>query len=153
MNNLRIKKCFVLFTSITASFANYKWVGLCPARNDDKSANLTPIKSKYVSVDLSEQCLHILTNGYWLNWLNGSTKMQDIESLFKFHSHFYNVQKNYIVNHRRIKLRWKNKLFMSLNAINVKTHPYWSKGFLIHRQYRSYPTLGQEVVDVKFQVL
>ena len=37
------KRLFILFTSITASFANYNHVGLCTTRNEDKSVILTHI--------------------------------------------------------------------------------------------------------------
>ena len=35
------KKTFIQFTSITALFANYKRMGLCPTQNKDKSVILT----------------------------------------------------------------------------------------------------------------
>ena len=37
----KIKRHFIQFKSITALFANYKHVGLCPTWNEDKSVSLT----------------------------------------------------------------------------------------------------------------
>ena len=41
LNTITIKIRSIQFTSITALFANYKHVGLCPTRNGDKSVSLT----------------------------------------------------------------------------------------------------------------
>ena len=61
---------------------------------------MLPSASKYVSMNFSEQCLHILNNNDPLHGLKGSTKMQKRESLSKYQSCFYNLQMNYDVNHR-----------------------------------------------------
>ena len=42
------KRRFILFMSIIASFANYKRVGLCPTRNEDKSVSLTVFRQERV---------------------------------------------------------------------------------------------------------
>ena len=39
LNTLIIKRRFICFTSITASFDNYERMGLCPTRNEDNSTN------------------------------------------------------------------------------------------------------------------
>ena len=54
--------------------------------------------------------------------MKGSTKMKNRESLFKYKSHIYNVQRKSDVNHRCMKMIWNNKLFPSLNVINGKAY-------------------------------
>ena len=44
-----------------------------------------------------------------------------------------------------MRIIWNNKYFPPLNVINGKTHPYRSKGFLRHYNYRSDPKLYQGV--------
>ena len=61
------------------------------------------------------------------NGLKGITNMQKRESLFKYQSSIYNVQKNSDVNHRGMKIRRNNKLFPSLNLINGKIISVWYK--------------------------
>ena len=63
------------------------------------------------------------------------------KSLFKYHSTFYNVQRNDDVNHRGMKLRW-NKIFPSLNVLNRKLSLHGSKGVLRHYHYRSDTKIG-----------
>ena len=46
-------------------------------------------------------------------------------------------------------MRWRNKLFPSLNAINGKTFPYASKGILRHNHYQSGPKLGPGIVSIR----
>ena len=53
----------------------------------------------------------ILNNKERLNGLKGSTTMQNIESLLKYQSRIYNVQRNSDVNPRGMKIIWNNKLF------------------------------------------
>ena len=60
--------------------------------------------SKDVSVKFADQCIHIINNKEKLNGLKYRTKMQDRESLFKYQSHIYNVQRNYDVKHRGMKM-------------------------------------------------
>ena len=61
--------------------------------------------------------------------------MKKRESLFKYQSRIYNVQRKYDVNHRGMKMRWNNKNFQSLNVINGKMLPYGSKGIIRHYNY------------------
>ena len=61
--------------------------------------------------------------------------MHDRESLFKYQSRFYNVQRKNYVKHRGMKMQWNNKLFPSLNVINGKPSPYGRKVILIHNNY------------------
>ena len=74
--------------------------------------------------------------------------MQQRESLFKYQSHFYNVQRNNNVKHRGMKMRRNNKLFPSLNAISGKPAPYGIKGVIIHYHYRLDPKLGPVIVSI-----
>ena len=55
--------------------------------------------SKAVSIKCADQCVHIINNRDTLNRLKPSTKIQNIESLFKYQSHIYNVQRNSDFNH------------------------------------------------------
>ena len=95
------------------------------ARNDTSKIGIVPSDSKGVYITFLDQCIHILNNKEILNGLKGSTKMQKKESIFKYQSHIYNVQRNYGVNCRVMKMRLK-KRFPSLNVINGKTPPYGS---------------------------
>ena len=70
----------------------------------------------------------MITNSEWLNILKGIRKMQKRESLFKYQSHLYNVQRNDDVKYRGMKLLWNNRLFPLLNIINGKISPYGSRG-------------------------
>ena len=54
-------------------------------------------------------------------------KMQKIQSQFKYQSLIHNVQRNFDVDHRGIKIIRNNKLFLPLNVINEKIFPYSSK--------------------------
>ena len=72
-----------------------------------------------------------------------------MESLFKYQSRLYNVERNNYVNHRGMKMRWNNKTFPSLNDINGKPGPYGRKGVIRYYHYRSYPILGPEIVETK----
>ena len=110
---------------------------------------MLPSASKYFSIKISEQYLHILTNNDRLNGLKGITKMKNGESLFQYQSRFYNVQINYYVNHRGLKLRQNNKLFPSFNAVDRKSPPYGSKGVLRNSHYRSDPKLGPGIVSLR----
>ena len=118
------------------------------ASNNTSNIGMLPSASKDISVKLSYQCINIINNKERLNGLKGSTKMKNMESLFKYQSHIYNVQMNSGVNHRGVKMRWNNKLFPSLNVINVETSPYGSKGILRHNHYWSDPKLGPGIVAI-----
>ena len=83
-----------------------------------------------------------------MNGLKGSTKMQKIQSQFKYQSRKYNVQRNRGVGHRGMKMRFNNKLFPLLNVINEKTSPYASKGILIHYHYWYDPRLVPGIVAI-----
>ena len=61
------------------------------ARNDTPNIGMRPSASKDVSIRFAKQCLHILVNNDRVKKLKGSTKIQEIGSLFKYQSHFYNV--------------------------------------------------------------
>ena len=54
------------------------WIGMIPST------------SKGISVIFSDQCIQILNNKERLNWLEGSKKIQNRESLFKYQSRIYN---------------------------------------------------------------
>ena len=54
------------------------------ASNDTSEVVILPSASKDVSINFSDQCIHILKNKEGLNWTKGSTKMQNRESLFKY---------------------------------------------------------------------
>ena len=84
-----------------------------------------------------------------MNGLRSGTKMKKRESLFKYQSRIYNVQRNSDVIHRAIKMTFKNKLFPSLNVIKGKILPNGSKGILRHYHYRSDPKLGPGIVAVR----
>ena len=75
--------------------------------------------------------------------------MKKRESLFKYQSRIYNVQRKSVVDHRGMKMIWNNKLFPSLNAINGKKSPYSSKGILRHYHYRSDLKLGTVIVAIR----
>ena len=79
--------------------------------NDTTNIGMLPSASKDLSIKFPDQCLHIINNKEIFNGLKGSTKMQKIESQFKYQSLLYNVQKNFDVDHRGKKMRWNNKLF------------------------------------------
>ena len=79
--------------------------------NDTPNIGMLPSSSKEVPIKFSDRCINILNNKERLDVLKGSTKMQNIESLFKYQSRIYNVQSNYDVNHRCMKMRCNNKLF------------------------------------------
>ena len=61
------------------------------ASNDTSNIGMISSDSKYVSIKISEQCLQIINNKDKLNVPEDSTKMQKIESLFKYQSRFYNI--------------------------------------------------------------
>ena len=61
------------------------------AGKDTKNIGMLPSASKYVSIKFAYQCLHIINNKEILNGLKGSTKMQKIQSQFKYQSRIYNV--------------------------------------------------------------
>ena len=62
---------------------------------------------------------------------------------------YINVQINYDVNHRNMKMIRNNKLFPSLNVINGKTTPCASKGGLRHYHHQSDPKLGPGIVAIR----
>ena len=117
--------------------------------NNNTNIGIIPIASKDVFVKFADKFPHILKNKETLNGLKCSTKIQNIESQFKYQSRIYTVQSNSDVNHRGIKMIWNNKLFPSLNVINGKTFPYGSKGILKHYHYRSYPKLGPGIFEIR----
>ena len=67
--------------------------------------------SKDVSITFSDKCLHILNNKEILDGIKGSTKIKSKESLLKYQSLIYNVQSNFNVNHRGMKMISNNKNF------------------------------------------
>ena len=73
------------------------------ASNYNTNIGMIPSASKYVSINFVYQGLHILNNKEILNGIKGSTKMQKMQSQFKYQSRIYNVQKNSYVVHRGIK--------------------------------------------------
>ena len=79
--------------------------------------------SKEVFIKFSDKCINIINDKEGFNGLKGSTKIKNLESLFKYKSRIYNVQGNYDVNHKGIKMIWSNKSFPSLNVINGKISP------------------------------
>ena len=105
------------------------------ASNNTTNIEMLPSASKYVSIKFAGQCLHILNGKEILNGLKGITKMKKRQSQFKYQPHILNVQRNSDVDHRGTKMICNNKLFPSLNVINVKTLPYASKGILRHYHY------------------
>ena len=104
--------------------------------------------SKYISIHFLEHFFHILNNKDGLNGPKGIKKMEKIEPILKYQSLFYNIQSNNSVNPRGIKMRWKNKLFPSLNDINGKSSPYERKGALRYYQYSSEQKLGPSIVSI-----
>ena len=110
---------------------------------------MLPSASKYFSIKISEQYLHILTNNDRLNGLKGITKMKNGESLFQYQSRTYNVQSKSDVNHRGMKMVWNNNHFPSIKFIIGKVLPYGSKRILIHYYYRSDPKLGPGTVLIR----
>ena len=52
--------------------------------NDTSIIGSLPSDSKYFSIKLSKQCLHMINNKDRVNGINGSTKMKKRESLFKY---------------------------------------------------------------------
>ena len=52
--------------------------------NDTKTIGMLPSASKYVSIKISDQCLHIINHKERLNGLKGSAKMQEGQSQFKY---------------------------------------------------------------------
>ena len=71
------------------------------------------------------------------------------ESIFKYQSHIYNVQRNSDVNYIGMQMIWNNKRFPSLNVINGKAYIYVGNGILRHYRYRSDPKLGLGVVVIR----
>ena len=60
------------------------------ASNYTTNIGMLPSASKYVSVKFVDQCLHILNNKETLNGLKVITKMQKIQSQFKYQPRIYN---------------------------------------------------------------
>ena len=60
--------------------------------------------SKDVSIKLADQCIHILNNKERSNELKGSITIKNRESLLKYQSRIYNVQRNSDVDPRGIKM-------------------------------------------------
>ena len=75
--------------------------------------------------------------------------MQTRQSQFKYQSRIYNFQSISDVDHRDMKMGWKNKLFPLLNVINGKTSPYASKRILRHYHYRSDPEVGPGIFFIR----
>ena len=126
-------------------------MGLIGKLSGDDASNIEiiPSFSNDVSIQFEDQCIQIIENKDRLNGLKSSTKMKNIYSLFKYQSHFYNIQRNDDVNHRGIKIRWNNKNFTSLNVINGKTSTYGSKVILRNFHYRPDPKLGPGIVAIR----
>ena len=59
--------------------------------NDTSNIGMIPSASKYVSVNFSEQCLHIISKNDTFNGLKGITKMINIQYQFKFDFIFYKI--------------------------------------------------------------
>ena len=85
--------------------------------NNTTDIGMLPSASKYVSINFADQCLHILNNKEILNRLKGSTKMQKIQSQFKYQSRIYNFQSISDVDHRDMKMGWKKQTFSIINNI------------------------------------
>ena len=83
-----------------------------------------------------------------MNGLKGSTKIKNRESLFKYQSLIYNVQRNSDVNHIGMNMICNNKPFPLLNVIMGKIFPYGRKGILRHNHYRSDTKLGSVIVAI-----
>ena len=115
---------------------------------DNTKIVMLPSALRHVSINFADQCLHILNNKEILNGIKGNKKMEKIESLFKYQSRIYNVQRNSDVNHRCMKMRWNKIFFPSLNVINGKTYTYVRKGIIRHYHYRSDPKLGPGIVSI-----
>ena len=75
--------------------------------NDTTNIGMLSSDSKYVFIKVANQCLHILNNKETLNGLKVITKMQKIQSQFKYHSHIYNVQRKSDVDNRGMKIQRK----------------------------------------------
>ena len=118
------------------------------ASNDTSNIGIIPSASKYISIQFSDQYIKNLSNKEIWNGYKGSTKIQKIESLFKYQSRIYNIERNSDVNHRGMKMRCNNKRFPSLHFINSKTSPYGSKIVLRHNHYPSYPKLCPGIVAI-----
>ena len=73
--------------------------------NNTTKIGMIPSALKYDSIKYAYQCLHILNDKEILNGLKCSTKLKNIESLFKYKSRKYNVQRNSGVNLQRYKMR------------------------------------------------
>ena len=58
------------------------------ASNDTLIIEMLPSASKYVSIKFVDQCIQMINNKVRLNGLKGTTKMKNIESLFKYQPHF-----------------------------------------------------------------
>ena len=117
--------------------------------NYTTNIGMLPSASKYFSVKFVDQCLHILNNIERLNGLKGITKKRKTTSQFKYQSRISSVQRNSGVYQRGMKMRWNNKLFLSLNSINGKTSPYASKGILRHYHYRLDVKFGPDIVVIR----
>ena len=64
------------------------------ASNNTSKIGILPSASKGVFIKLAYQCIQIVNNKYWLNGLKVSTKMQKMESLFKYQSRIYIFSKD-----------------------------------------------------------
>ena len=73
--------------------------------SDTSNIGVLTSASKYVSINVLEHCLNIITNKDRLNRLKGSTKMKKREHIFKFDPGLYKIQQNDYVDHRGMKLR------------------------------------------------
>ena len=105
------------------------------ASNDTSKIGMIPGASKDVFIIFADQNIYILNNKEKLNRIKVSTKMQKRESIFKYQSCIYNIQRSSDVNHRGMKIRHYNKLFLSFNVICGKLSPYESKDILRHYHY------------------
>ena len=56
------------------------------AINDTTNIGMLPSASKYVSINFTYQCLHGINDKEILNGLKASTKMQKMQSQFKYQS-------------------------------------------------------------------
>ena len=79
--------------------------------NETSRVGIITSDSKDVSNKFVDQCIKIINNKEGFNGLKCGTKIESRESLFKYQSHVYNIQRNSDVNYRGTKMWWNNKHF------------------------------------------
>ena len=68
-------------------------------RDDTTNIGIFPNALKYIFIKFANHCLHIINNKEILKEVKVITNMQNRESLFKYQSSVYNVQRNSAFNH------------------------------------------------------